>query len=227
MTQDFSQVGFQIFFTETKIMTMKKLSILIIVSTIAFASNAQVSGGAKAGMNLSTFRGYPGDAGLRPGFHLGAYLNFAFNEKLSFQPELLFNSAGTKIDDKEFDYTYKSTIKLSYLSLPMSLQYSLGRFNIHAGPQVSLLLAGKEDYTISYFENGLTYTESYNEDVKDVLKSVDLGLNFGAGVSFGKVGMSARYSMGLVAISDEADDYDYQLTNSAFQFSVLYKLIGN
>ena|SRR5688572_23372575 len=204
---------------------MKKLLLLIAGLAMVIASHAQTTGGLKAGLNLTNFGGDGAeDSKSRPGFHIGGYMNIGLNEKLSFQPELLFSTAGAKTEEKGPDFSFESTAKLSYLSIPLSLQYSFGSFNIHAGPQLSFLMSAKYEFTDSYTDtNGTTTTESGEDDVKEYLKGVDLGLNFGAGYSFGKLGVTARYSLGMANISDEGES---NLTNKTIQFSVMYKLFG-
>jgi hypothetical protein len=207
---------------------MKKLLFLMAFLTMVISTYAQTSGGLKAGLNLSSYNGYPGTVKLKPGFHVGGYLSIGLSEKLSFQPELLFSTAGAKAEEHEsgVGFSYEITDKLAYLSIPLSLQYSFGKFNLHAGPQVSFLMSAKEEYTESYFDGVDTFTESGEDDIKEHLKGVDMGLNFGAGYSFGKLGVTARYSLGLSNISEEAEEEAYKLSNYAFQFSVLYKLFG-
>lgn len=206
---------------------MRKLLLLIACVTIVSASYGQISAGLKTGLNLSTFGGYPGTAKYKPGLHFGVYMNIALNEKWSLQPEVLINTVGSKTEEKHPDYSFEGTSKLSYLSVPLSLQYSVGNFNIHVGPQLSFLLSAKEEYTISSTDSGVTLTESFEDDTKEYLKSVDLGLNFGAGFRFGKLGINARYSLGLSNISDEAEEDDYKLSNNSIQLSVLYRVFGN
>jgi hypothetical protein len=206
---------------------MKKLllSIVVLLAVVAGAQ-AQISGGLKAGLNLASLGGDYEDAKMRPSIHVGGYVNIGLTEKLSFQPELLFNSIGAKYKGSENDgndtYSWEGTTKLSYISLPLNLQYSFGKFNVHLGPQISFLASAKDKWE----ESGPDGSDSGEDDIKDGLKGIDLGLNIGLGLNFGKVDVSARYTAGLSNIADVDDDADYKVTNNVIQLSVGYRLFG-
>jgi hypothetical protein len=197
---------------------MKKL-FLVSAAILFFAAGAfaQLSVGAKAGLNLANLAGDDvEDSDMRTSFHVGGYLNFAFSENLSLQPELLYNSVGAKssYDDPDFgDVT--ETIKLNYISLPVMLVYSFGTVNLQAGPQVNFLAGAK--YKIE--ADG----ESFEEDINDGLKSTDFGFNVGLGANFGKLNATARYCLGLSSIADEGDA---DTKNSVIQLSLGYRLFG-
>lgn len=189
---------------------MKK--ILFAFTLIAFCAGGALaqglSGGLKAGVNFSnqvySGDGFSASADGRTGFHVGGYLNLGFSENFSLQPELIYNSVGSKIGDTAF--------KTDYLSIPVMLKYNpVAIFNVHAGPQFGLLMSAK----------------SGDEDVKDALKGLDLGLGFGAGVDLPMgLGVTARYILGLSNIGEDEGMGDATVKNTAFQLSVSYKLFG-
>ncbi len=197
--------------------TMKKLVLMltVIAGSVSFA-NAQVSVGVKAGLNLANLGGDVEDTDMRPSFHVGGYLNYALSEALSLQPELLFNSVGAKssYDDPDFG-SVDETIKLSYISIPVNLQYSFGVVNIHTGPQFSFLLSAKDEYEAD--------GASDEVDIKDSMKGLDLGWGIGLGANFGKLNATARYTLGLSNIAD-SDDAD--IKNNVIQISLGYRLFG-
>ncbi len=180
----------------------------------AYGAVAQgISGGLKVGANFANQKfdidmgGFSPDS--RTSFHVGGYLNFGVSETFAVQPELLYNSLGAKMGETK--------LKTDYLSIPIMLQYSpVPVFNIHAGPQIGLLLSAKADY------------EDESVDVKDGYKGLDLGVGVGAGVNLPMgLGFSVRYVLGLANISeDDADFQDVKVTNSAFQISATYRLFG-
>lgn len=189
----------------------KSFFTLAIIAFCAVGAYAQgISGGLKAGANFSnqvySGGGFSASADARTGFHVGGYLNVGFSETFSLQPELLYNSVGAKLGDTQF--------KTDYLSIPVMIKYNPAAiFNIHAGPQFGFLMSAKAD----------------DEDAKDGLKGLDLGIGVGAGVDLPMgLGITARYVMGLSNISEEADDASSDLTvkNTAFQVSLSYKLFG-
>lgn len=196
---------------------MKKLfttaAVMLIFAAGAFA---QLSGGVKAGLNLANLGGDDvEDAKIRPSIHIGGYVNYAFSETFSIQPELLYNSVGAK-GTQETDFGDADiTMKLNYISVPVMLVYSFGNFNVQAGPQIGFLAAAK-----TKIEFG---GEDEEIDVKDDLKGTDFGLNIGLGAEFGKLNATARYSLGLTSIGDY-DDSD--IKNNVIQISIGYKLFG-
>jgi hypothetical protein len=178
---------------------MKKLVLTVFaLGVFSFYASAQLSGGLKAGLNLADVGG-DAEGDIRPSFHAGAYVNFAFSEQLSLQPELLYNSVGAKEDD--------DALKLDYISIPVMVLYSFGNFNVQAGPQIGFLASAKIE----------------DEDIKDFYKSTDFGFNVGVGANFNKLNASVRYSIGL---SNVVDSDDFDATNNVIQLSVGYRLFG-
>lgn len=189
----------------------KSFFTLAIIAFCAVGSYAQgISGGLKAGANFSnqvySGNGFSASADARTGFHVGGYLNLGFSETFSLQPELLYNSVGAKIAETQF--------KTDYVSIPVMIKYNPAAiFNIHAGPQFGFLMSAKAD----------------DEDVKDGMKGLDLGLGVGAGVDLPMgLGITARYVMGLSNISEDTDgtSSDVTVKNTAFQVSLSYRLFG-
>ncbi|MCD9018356.1 porin family protein [Parachryseolinea silvisoli] len=196
---------------------MKKLFLTVAAVALCTATLfAQISIGAKAGVNLANVNGDDVDeADMRIGFHVGGYLNVAFSDALSLQPELLFNSVGYKTSEEIAGDDYDVTTNLNYLSIPVNLMYSFGAFNVHAGPQLGLLMSAKLKSS--------DVDELDGEDVKDFYKSSDLGFNVGIGGNFGKLNATARYTLGL---SNIADDDDADVKNGVIQISLGYKIFG-
>jgi hypothetical protein len=207
---------------------MQKLFLLTAVFTVVITAHAQISGGLKAGLNLSTFGGDVQDAKIKSGFHLGGYMNIGLNKKLSFQPELLISTAGAKVEVNRPGFSLESITRLTYLSVPLSFQYSFGDFNVHVGPQLSFIMSDKAEYTTTYIDSNGNTVEEVGEGW-GFLKDVDLGLNFGVGFNFGRLGASARYSLGLINVGDPAVSGDgaSKITNNVIQISAMYKLFGN
>ena len=92
----------------------------------------------------------------------------------------------------------------------MAKFYVAPGFSLEAGPQIGFLLSGK-------LKGG-----DNEEDIKDALKSVDFGVNFGAGYDFTEnFSAGIRYNLGLANIIDEDDSAEWK--NSVFSLSVGYK----
>ena len=199
---------------------MKKLLFTLIVTSLAstglFAQG--LSGGVKAGVNLANLTGDDvEDSDMRIAYHVGGYVNYAFSESVSLQPELLFNSVGAKTSYTDPDFgDVEETFVLNYLSVPVDLVYSFGNFNIQAGPQFGFLLSAKDKYEID--------GESDDVDIKDEMKGIDFGVNLGVGANFGKLNATARYVIGLSNVID-SDDADVK--NGVIQVSLGYRLFGD
>ena len=200
---------------------MKKIQLLILLLGIVHLSNAQLSGGIKAGLNLTgqkwkvEFQGESDSEKFEgTGFHVGGYLNHSITEEFSFQPELMFNVL--KVDVQGEDIT------MNYISAPVMFGYGVedNKLIFQAGPQLGLLLA----------------TDPEEMKDEDAIKDIDFSFNFGATVNFNKFNLSVRYCLGLANLTGEAlqeeledalgDDVDLKIRNNNLQFSVGYKLFG-
>jgi hypothetical protein len=194
---------------------MKKISLFVIfVLMLACSAYAQgVSGGLKAGLNVANqkFTNIPGiNTDPRVGYHVGGFLSCMFSEAFGVQPELLFNSVGSKVN-----YSGTSTaLRYSYLTLPVMFKYNpVPIFNIHAGPQISTLLAAKQ------------VQGSHSETIPNT-KPVEFSVAVGAGLEL-PMGFTAavRYNVGLSDINDD-NSSSTQINNNYLQLSVGYKFFG-
>lgn len=217
---------------------MKQLFTSFIFLTVVIATQAQITGGAKAGYTMSKYGGDKiegrQDEKARPGFHFGMYFNFPISEKFSLQPELLFTTGGSKwVEIIELENSelarLEITQQLGFLTMPLSMMLSFGSFNILAGPQVSILLESGDELNMTRVYAGNVITvEGIARDAK-YLNRVDLSLNVGAGLTFRKLGVSARYSLGLRDFADAEGppDQDYKISHDMIQVSLMYKLLDN
>lgn len=180
---------------------MKKIIFTLFAAVLATGAFAQISGGIKAGLNVGTLSG-SNDTWGGIGIHFGAYGSYALNDAMSLQPELLYNST-TYVTDFVDDVTLK------YLSIPVMFKYGFmdNKFNVQAGPQLSMLLGA---------------SPSEYEDFLDI-KGTDLALNLGAGVNFGKFNLTVRYCIGL---SNDTGFSGADLKANAFQASAGFRLFG-
>ena len=138
---------------------MKKISFLafvLITSTALFAQNENTTTpttkfGIKAGVNMSKLR--PNDfpsgteisTNMKTSFGGGFFANIPLGTGgLAFQPEVLFNGQGSKLNVTTNVLGVSSSMKyeqdLRYLSVPMMLQFKgASGFYGELGPQVSFL----------------------------------------------------------------------------------------
>ena len=190
---------------------MKKLSTagccVIIVLAIAiqpiFAQDGAMQFGVKVGLNLANLsfdpdpEGFSFDAATK--FGVGGIMLYPLSEVLDLQVEAMYLLKGTKA---EFDFlgtVFEMELNLAYLSVPVMVRYNLGSEDtspyIVVGPEFGFLLSAKGKFG-----------GEPEEDIKDDFKSLDLGLNIGAGVSMDMGTMpvfaEVRYSLGLSDIDD-------------------------
>lgn len=208
---------------------MKKLSAaiicVIIVSVMGiqpiFAQDDALQFGVKAGLNLANLSLDPEPEGLTfdaaRKFGLGGIMLYPLSDVLDLQVEAMYLQKGSKVNVEFFGEVLKSEINVTYISIPVMGRYNLGAGDrspyIVLGPEFGFLLSAK-----SRFE------DEPEEDEKDTSKSMDLGLNIGAGVSM-KMGAipkfcEVRYSLGLLDTNDDPDDPDTTVKTTGIQLFV-------
>lgn len=151
------------------------------------------------------------DKKSRIGITGGAFAQIPFAKgRMSVRPELLFATKGGTFDFNLFN----PDIKLSYVELPISIEYRLlGFVNLHAGMHASLLATAEgkiEGLPISFD--------------KDDFEKFDYGWHLGGGLDFGGLGLHLRVSRGLMEIAKESTLLDYvgELKNSAWAVTLSY-----
>ena len=122
------------------------LTIAIFFTCLAFANAQSFHAGLKVGSNIHKISGQSFKDEFTYGYHAGAFLQIGLGSKWTIQPEILYNQVNTDTTNR-FSELYKlsvnkiSNIKLSYLSIPILLNYNLGNnFALQAGPQFGILL---------------------------------------------------------------------------------------
>lgn len=188
---------------------MKKLIIVILlIAAIPPVFAQTISGGLKAGLNITNFTGGDFDNVDKKaliGFHAGGFLNFRLGA-VSLQPEVLVSTAGVKFENAD------SSFRLIYLSVPVMLKYRTdGGFYLEAGPQVGFKLS--EDVT--------------DQSINDLAKNIDLSI--GAGLGFqtkGGLGIGGRYLIGLSRVGDfePSQGVDPDFKNSVIQLGISFPL---
>lgn len=193
---------------------MKKVFLsLICLASIATAS-AQFSLGAKAGAQLTDFRGgsyFAEDSKMKFGYYGGVYGRYHFTDKIAAQAEVLYSAQGAKIDATDGEYDHN----LNYITVPVMFQYHLplGLY-FETGPQVSFL-------TKAELKDG-----DQKLDVKDVTKKTDFAWVAGAGFKITEeLGVNARYNIGISDINDA--EMGGKAHNNAIQLGISWKLFGS
>jgi opacity protein-like surface antigen len=201
---------------------MKKITLSIVaVLAFGFANAQEVKFGVKGGINLSTLTGDIEEASSKVGFQVGAFAEIKLTEKFSIQPELLYSAQGVKTEFNDMDGSEENKINLGYLNIPVMAKYYVAeKFSLEAGPQVGFLLSAKNDF--SSFDGEDSFSK--NIDIKDNFKSIDFGVNFGAGYDFTEnLSAGLRYNLGLSNILENEAGDNFKQKNSVFSLSVGYK----
>lgn len=190
-----------------------------LASSLFFASQyasaqSDISYGIKAGLNVSSIVGDATDnLNMKTGIHAGGFVEFGINEHFSIQPEVIFSTQGAKYErDSDLDGTNEDICdRLNYINIPILAKIDvLDGLSAQIGPQLGILASAKTKLG-----------DNDSTDIKDDLKSTDIGLAIGLGYEIEEgVTFDARYNMGITDIA-KSDAIDQR--NSTIQFSVGYK----
>ena len=161
---------------------MKKLVISTFLLTLfCFSAQAQKgsSFGIKGGLNYSANGDYfesIGENAQNPdrnvGFHLGVFGKIG--DRIYLRPELMYTSTKSDYDSDEF------TVKKIDAPILLGIKV-IGPVSVFAGPSFQYILD----------------TEFEGINIDSVEDDFSVGLNFGIGVNFNKIGVDLRYERGF------------------------------
>ncbi|MBY0434817.1 MAG: PorT family protein, partial [Cyclobacteriaceae bacterium] len=170
---------------------MRVILVLFIAFTFSFHVRSQTfSGGVRGGMNFAQWKqniqinsiqtGTISSAltsDTRTGYLIGIYYTIMFSKNVGLQPELFYNSVGSK--------SGSSTINVDYASLPVFLRYNItNQFHLLGGPQIGYLISADGQNT--------SPTGGVTTSIKDNINSIDFGGVFGIGVDVRKFNFGLR-----------------------------------
>lgn len=174
------------------------------ISLLAFttaSAQLKMSSGLKTGLSMATVYGDDTrGADMKPGFIGGLVFAFNINDAFAIQPEVLYCQKGTQNEDSSL--TIK--VKLDYVEIPVLMKLTLPttgsmRPFLYAGPAFAFKVSAKMGVSSSG-------SGSVDMDIENV-KSTDLGLTVGGGLSFGlsrsRLSLDVRYTRGLQEFADE------------------------
>jgi len=187
---------------------MKRLFTLL---TIIVMSQVQAQGldfGIKAGLNYANVSGIE-DFNQRQGISAGLFAGARLGDKLGFQIDALYSQQGAEVDQSISQVI--SEFNLDYISIPIVLKYYLTEnVNIHAGPQLGILL--NEETNV--FNQTISAVEA---NTADWLGTIGVGLDLPLGLR-----AEARYSFGLSRVNGSVSLPDFDdLSNSRTQMTTL------
>jgi opacity protein-like surface antigen len=189
---------------------MNKLTLFLVVLLavfIALPAGAQVNLGVIGGLNIANLSGEDVDGEKidfsgRTTFGVGGVLDIGLNENVSLRLEPMYLQKGAKVDLTDSDLgTATFTFKGAYLEVPALFKVAFGtsstRPYLMVGPTIGFNLSSKLGLRAPGF--------SAEIDAKEIVKSTDFGLAFGAGVSFpagaSSIFVEGRYALGLSDIA--------------------------
>jgi hypothetical protein len=179
---------------------MKRIIVafLIIVSIFSVANAQTFTFGIKAGANINKLTGEAFSNEFSFGYHAGVFGTIGMGKHWALQPEVLFSQVNIDTANSTTaiynpDLNKLSQIQMSYLSIPLLLEFKLSKaIALQAGPQYSILLNQNE----SLVQNG-----------KDAFKMGDFAVLGGVEVKVSSLRIYARYALGLTNINN-IDDQD-------------------
>ena len=206
----------------------KKFIILILIFTCFFVSNgfAQFQIGPLVGANLSGLSIEPdslftGNINTKVGLIAGISIVYNFTPMFSVQIEPAYMEKGAVIYTPYTDFglilEIEQTVDVNYIDIPVLFRVSFGEDFIKpyllAGGYIAFPIGDSQTSLNTLMGNGQDLTEILEDEILDLFKpelitnSVDLGLNFGAGISFPlgiiDLFLEAQYSLGLTNLTDE------------------------
>jgi hypothetical protein len=181
--------------------------------------------GIKGGGNLSTFvsnsNPYYSSFSTEAGWNAGAFVNFMLGNHFSISPEVLYSTAGAKVNSVTFDnnnsnVSIDENLKLAYVSVPVMAKYRFtGGFFIETGPEVNFNVSSSQwqDQSVRNITNGAEFA---------------WGLGVGYQSPFG-LGIDLRYNQGISRVDNvsNAGWNDVSLRNSGFMLDLFWTFFNN
>ncbi|MHC2992886.1 hypothetical protein OB13_15345 [Pontibacter sp. HJ8] len=212
---------------------------------IACTSYAQgITFGPRAGVNIATQKLKGGnDARERESFNetvkynagpqVGAVVNFAVNELLSFQPEVLLSEKGFRLEERQGGNHVKLVRKATYLEVPLLSKFTFGSEKLKGfttmGPYAGYWMGGGKSFEM----NDSWSRESIDFDKVDYNR-LDVGGSFGIGMACqlgtDALNLDVRYNFGLSDVNryDAGDGVgEPKLSNRVFGISLAYLFGAN
>lgn len=205
---------------KSKFLASLFLGFLLISATSVVAQDSDngLRVGIKGGLNVTNlYVDDVDDENPRYGFHLGVYTQLFQSDVFAIQPEILYSTKGTRIEDHSDLYDATLDFNLNYIDIPVLAVFKLGdAAEIHVGPYFGYLLNANVDVDGD--------VDGSDDIDRDNFKSWDYGLSAGVGFNVGPVQLGARYNYGLqkIADSDLADGILGDSKNSNAQVYVSF-----
>lgn len=183
-------------------------ALVVCISSVAIAG--EISYGAKVGLSICNLTNTPKEwneaKDFKTGFTGGVFLNYAFNDAFSIQPELLYTMKGVKSNLYDGPVSVDMTASFDYFELPVLAMYTFlpnkkFRPRIYAGPSVA--------YNVSSEVGVSVWILSSSVDISSLTHTTDFGLVAGGGFAYalgnGMLTFDARYQLGFTNVIQTGD----------------------
>ncbi|HER43681.1 MAG TPA: PorT family protein, partial [Candidatus Eisenbacteria bacterium] len=186
------------------------LVFLLVAWSAAAATAGEVSFGVKGGLVTSNVTGIPEEwenvQSYLNNFCGGVFLNYAFDEALSIQPEILYVPKGVKgvLYDGFIDVDV--TPSIDFIEIPLLLKYTFPaggaiRPCIFAGPSVGFVIDSQLEIGAGWLSSKI--------DMSDFTNDTDFSIVAGAGIGYetryGLLTFDARFQRGFSNIIESAE----------------------
>ncbi|MBW6492728.1 MAG: PorT family protein [Lentimicrobium sp.] len=218
------------------------MAIVMLTATMAFSQGTGMRFGVLGGVNFQNLNGtdFSGDKlenDMIIGFHAGVNVQIPVAPEFYFQPGLLFSTKGAKNTIDVLGTAFTTTVKLSYVELPLNLVYKGALGNgfvlVGFGPYVGYGISGKEineggPATIEREVKFQNIVETGDPASVHYVKALDAGANVFAGYEMaGGLFMQLNAQLGLIKINPEDKrliDDKTSVKNTGFGLSLGYRL---
>ena len=191
------------------IIIMNKKIFLVLLTAVLTASyaQAQLTFGARAGLNFTNVKmkmgGISASPDMKVGIQLGVVGEYGLSEAFFIQPGIVFAQQGYKVDM----FGESATFNLNYIQIPVNAQYKVDlsgmKLLLQAGPYLGYAVNGKVKAKV----DGKKESEKI-EFGDGGMKRFDFGLGIGAGLQFGNIQAGVGYNIGLANIASTDEFYD-------------------
>ena len=197
--------------------------------------------GLRGGVNFQNINGKDENGeklknDLLTGFNIGLNAEIPVGVDFYFQPGLLYSLKGAKSEDDILGQSFNTTLKISYLEIPLNLIYKpllgTGHLLLGFGPYVAFGVGGE----VTYEGGGSSLTEKVkfkktvsSSDPNDVvyIRPMDAGANLLAGYEFSnRFSFQLNTQLGLVKINPEYEGVsndESSVKNTGFGISLGYR----
>jgi hypothetical protein len=216
--------------------TVKRTALVCAACLLAAASAAaqNVTAGVKAGFVLNSITNAGQvidqitgiesvDVSAKLGLTGGGFVQFAFNDRVSLQPEMQFVMKGVNLDLE--DNLGDASAKVNYLEFPIfvrfnrSLNDTLSGYAM-AGPSFGVKVG--TGGTLSGSQGSVEGSRDF--DIDPAIASRDFGLAFAGGLEWQKFLVEARYVLGLTDVATDIYVHEDELRNRSFSIMVGLRL---